>query len=403
MTSQPVRSCPGAVVMGDLDLVAPLALAGIPVTVVAARDDPVRFSRRRLRRIEDNRPDTDRLVSRLRAHARAQDRPPVLFYESDEDLAFILGHLDALRSDFRFVLGEPELVGILMDKARFQQHAEQLGLPVPPAITIDTATATADLPSPTFPGIVKPMGLGRGWVPGSTFEGAKARLVRDRAELVETLQQAAPHHRQLLFQQFVPGPETRIESYHAYVDTEGVVVAEFTGRKIRTHPSAFGFTTALTTTDAPDVRTLGRTVMATLGLCGVAKLDFKRDEAGRLWLLEVNPRFNLWHHVGAVAGCNLPALVYADLTGAPRPQVSTARAGATWCWLPRDALVARTAAESRAAYLRWLRGCDAFAGAVPTDPWPFVRGRLWPLVRDHARPSAGGRAPVTVDRVAAGH
>lgn len=409
MTGQLPPSPVGAVVMGDLDLVAPLALAGIPVTVVAARDDPVRFSRRHLPRIEDCRPDAGRLLAGLVAHARKQACPPVLFYENDEDLAFLLEHHDVLRRHFRFVLGDQDLVSILLDKSRFQVRAQQLGLPVPPAVAIDTAAATTDLPASVFPGIVKPMGLGLGWVPGATFDGAKARLVRDRAELGEAVRLAAPHHRQLLFQQLVPGPESRIESYHGYVDQDGRVVAEFTGRKIRTYPASFGFTTALRTTDAPEVRALGREVMAALGLRGVAKVDVKRDDNGRLWLLEVNPRFNLWHHVGAVAGCNLPALVHADLTGQPRPTSTTARADATWCRLPRDLLVARTETEPRAAYLRWLRGCDAFAGAIPTDPWPFLRGRLWPLVREHAgraadrRRVAADRRRVTADPVAAGH
>src|SRR5207248_11659011 len=50
--------------------------------------------------------------------------------------------------------------------------------------------------------------------------------------------------------------------------------------------------TALELTDAPDVAALGRDVLARLRFAGVAKLDFKRDRAGRLWLLEINPRFN---------------------------------------------------------------------------------------------------------------
>jgi hypothetical protein len=63
-------------------------------------------------------------------------------------------------------------------------------------------------------------------------------------------------------------------------------------------------------------------------LTGGAKLDFKSAPDGRLLLLEINPRFNLWHHLGAVAGVNLPALVYADLVGLPRPATRPARAGA---------------------------------------------------------------------------
>jgi predicted ATP-grasp superfamily ATP-dependent carboligase len=47
--------------------------------------------------------------------------------------------------------------------------------------------------------------------------------------------------------------------------------------------------------------------------------------------LEINPRFTLWHHAGAVAGVNIPALVYADLTGTPRPATARAKAGVRRC------------------------------------------------------------------------
>ena len=45
---------------------------------------------------------------------------------------------------------------------------------------------------------------------------------------------------ELLAQELIPGPESRIESYHVYVDEQGAIVGEFTGQKIRTKPSAFG-------------------------------------------------------------------------------------------------------------------------------------------------------------------
>ncbi len=67
-------------------------------------------------------------------------------------------------------------------------------------------------------------------------------------------------------------------------------------------PAAYGHTTALVITDAPDVVELGRRLTGLLGLVGVAKLDFKRAPDGRLHLLEVNPRFNLWHFAGRRPG-----------------------------------------------------------------------------------------------------
>ena len=78
------------------------------------------------------------------------------------------------------------------------------------------------------------------------------------------------------------------------------------------------------------MRQLGRDIVERLKLFGVAKLDFKRDGAGKLHLLEINPRFTLWHHAAAVAGLNIPALVYADLTGTPRPAATRAKTGVRW-------------------------------------------------------------------------
>ena len=60
------------------------------------------------------------------------------------------------------------------------------------------------------------------------------------------------------------------------------------------------------------------------------KLDFKQREAtGGLYLLEANPRFNLWHHAGAVAGVNLPLLVYRDPVAPGSVHAAVCRRGRT--------------------------------------------------------------------------
>src|SRR5262249_40000176 len=64
---------------------------------------------------------------------------------------------------------------------------------------------------------------------------------------------------------------------------------------------------------------------------------------GNLRLLEINPRFTLWHHAGALAGVNIPALVYADLTGSPRPAPSRLKVGLRWCRPEEDFQAAREA------------------------------------------------------------
>src|SRR3989442_573503 len=189
----------------------------------------------------------------------------------------------------------------------------------------------------------------------------------------------------VLLQQLIPGPETCIESYHVYVDEHGETVGEFTGRKIRTWPPAHGDSTALVITDSPEVTTLGRDLVRRLDLRGVAKFDFKRAPDCRMYLLEINPRFTLWHHLGARAGVNIPALVYADLAGLPRAGMRQARAGARWCKPWGDVSAAAAAGISFLRWLPWALSCEAMRVVAWDDPIPFVRGVLWrvrfPVVR----------------------
>jgi predicted ATP-grasp superfamily ATP-dependent carboligase len=181
---------------------------------------------------------------------------------------------------------------------------------------------------------------------------------------------------ELLAQRLIRGGETQIESYHCYIDSSGAVAAEFTGRKIRTFPMVYGHTTALEITDAADVKRQGRVAAERVGLTGVAKFDFKRDADGTLHLLEINPRFTLWHHAGAVAGVNIPALVYADLTGTPRPRVGPVKVGVRWCRMWKDFPAARQSGVPLAAWLRWALRCEAKSALSWDDPTPLIGAGL---------------------------
>ena len=120
-----------------------------------------------------------------------------------------------------------------------------------------------------------------------------------------------------------------------------------------------------------------------LALSGVAKLDFKRDPRGNLRLLEINPRFNLWHHAGAVAGVNIPALVYADLVGMPRPLVTHAKAGVRWCRMWKDFPAARASGVPLTAWLPWALGSEAKSTLSWDDPMPFLRSTFHRVAGRH--------------------
>lgn len=379
-----MKAGPLACVLGDMDLVRPLGLAGIRCAVVGPPDGATAHSRFTAQLIPWQGGNDGTLVDRLLRFGAAQSQKPVLYMEEDAQLLMVSRNRDRLASVFRLPLADAELVETLVDKGRFQAMAERLGLPVPRTRRLrplpGSETPELDL---RYPLIVKPLTRRPPW---DEIEGlGKAIRLDGHDELRALWPRLIPVGIELLAQELIPGPETRIESHHVYIDAGGAVAGEFTGRKIRTYPVDYGHSTALTITDidgeGADVAALGREIAAKIGLRGVAKFDFKRAPDGRLHLLEINPRFNLWHHLGAVAGVNLPAMVQADLTGRPRPapaqaqSQAKARPGACWCHISKDRLAARESGVPAAHWLAWVARCEAKA-ITPDDPMPFLRPKL---------------------------
>jgi D-aspartate ligase len=367
-----IRAC----VLGDMDLVRPLSLAGVRCVVVPRPGEPSRFSRFASSEVEwvDHWTQQEALVERLVDLGLRQSPPPVLFYQSTGDMLMVSRHRDRLRQAFRFLIAEAELVEDLTDKARFHALAERLDLPVPPTRYLcpadDPSGQEVDL---RFPLVLKPV-TRRFDQWGKLAPHAKALRVDSRDELRAIWPRLVVAATDIVAQELIVGPESRIESYHTYVDEGGQLVGEFAGKKIRTRPAEFGYSTAVTLTDAADVVATGREMVRRLGLVGVAKLDFKRTPDGELQLLEVNPRFTLWHHPAAVAGMNIPALVFADLTGEERPPMIRARPGVRWCDLWEDAAAARAVGELGFSWFRSALSCEAKSGFSWDDPMPFVRG-----------------------------
>jgi D-aspartate ligase len=379
-----------------MEMIRPLGLAGIPCAAVVPAGDPARFSRFTSATVNHDEiwSDSDGLVDRLLRFGARSATPPVLFYDTDDDLLLTSRNRERLGEVFRFVMPDHELVEDLVDKARFQALAQRLHMSVAKGIHL-RAAAHDPASELQFPLVIKPL-TGHSSEPWSSIaHDAKAVRV-DNPDALRTLEsRLAFADLDVVAQELIPGPESQIESYHVYADEGGEIVADFTGRKIRTYPTEYGHSTALVTTAAPDVAATGRELTRLLGLKGVAKIDFKRrPDDGELVLLEINPRFSLWHHLAARAGLNIPALVYADLAGLPRPAIVPVPPGVTWCkpWL--DAASARRAGVPLATWLRWTFRSEAKSLIWWDDPMPFLRGQVWRRLRRRAITSGRHSVPM---------
>ena len=378
-----------ACVVGDLSVVRALGMRGIPVALAGASGSLPSLSRycRSLVSTPSFVDDPDGAINALLDWAKSQEPAPVVFYQGDNDLLALSRHRERFTTHAHCVLPPRRLVEDLVDKLRFAVLAERLSLDVPRTEILERGSDHRRILErwSHFPCVLKPT-MRMHWFSSPLQARAngtqKALRVENRAALLELLPLLEAHETSLVLQTAIEGGEDRIVSYHAYVRPSGEVVAEFTGKKVRTSPRRYGISTCVEITDDPRLKRFGREVMQRLEFSGVLKIDLKFDESDRkLYILEINPRFSLWHHPATLAGTCIPELVYRDCVEPDSPiPPRTLRPGVRWLTMRDDFHAFR---EYRAAgelsALRWifdLATTEVNEDFRLSDPLPGLAGLL---------------------------
>ena len=366
------------VLLGGLNVVRALGLAGIPVIIASSQRRTPSMASRYCAGVIDLPPIGDResvVETLIRAAQRFGARVP-LFYDNDDRLALVQDYRAALEPHYALLLNGPELGDALLEKSRFQEFAERHGLPVPRRIEWQALEAERG------PVLVKPK-TRTAWDHSSIrlqlFGGAgKARIFESGAQ-ARAHPLAAQLAGQLSFQEYVPGGDEAIWSLHGFAAPGGELLEWFVGRKIRTYPALTGDSSYLRLATDERLVALGREIAQRIGLTGIFKMDFKRSTSnGRDYLLEINTRFNLWHYLGACSGVNLPQVAYEYLLHGKRPLHAEARLDVRWLCLHYDRRAFRQARRkgslTPAAWLASLAHLpmvyDLFSWS---DPMPFLR------------------------------
>lgn len=378
------RARPPVVLLGGLSIVRALGLAKIPVIIASLeRSTPAMASRHctgtiALPPAAGREAIVETLAREGRRLAGIHGAPAPLFYDNEDRLSLVQDHRAALAPHFALLLNEPRIGEALLDKALFQALAEERGLPVPRRIGWETLGAEAG------PVVAKP-NVKTAWDHSSVLQQllggvGKARIFASGREaradpLVERLAS------QLSFQEYVPGGDDAIWSFHGFAAPGGEVLAWYVGRKIRTFPAGTGDSAYIRLARHEGLAELGREIAAKLPLAGIFKMDFKQSTAnGRFYLLEINTRFNLWNYLGAKNGVNLPKIAYEFLVHGKLPEKSNQGARYRWLAMRYDLRAYKELrARGELSLARWLwslaQAPKVYEHFSWSDPAPFVR--LW--------------------------
>jgi D-aspartate ligase len=374
-------SKPPAVVVG-LDNITGLQTARIldarGVAVVGVASDARHFGSRTnsCAHVVESPLSGDRLISALLRLAERLGRPAVIIPCTDEAVLALSERRDELAASYHLPLSDHRVVEMLLDKARFAEHARSAGLAIPYTLVLkDRGEAVRAARTMPFPAVLKPATKTATWR-GHT--SAKALPVADADELLAVYDGVREWSDVLLAQAWVDGDEDHLYSCNAYFDVDGQPLVTFVARKLRQWPPDVG--TSASGEECRNDEVLEETLrtFGGVGFHGLAYLELKRDAVtGRMLIIEPNVgRPTGRSAIAERAGVELVYTAYCDAAGLPIPRTPQRYVGTKWIDVRRDLQAAFVGHRNGSLTVRdWaasLRGPRAHAIWSASDPLPFA-------------------------------
>lgn len=201
----------------------------------------------------------------------------------------------------------------LSDKGQLVMRAQSLGIPVPKTLIARTPdelrAAAAEL---GFPCVLKPA-RSRLVLEGRIL-GTQVSLARDSQAVDEVIASPWFPATACLVQRFIPG---RGAGLFALCDGEQPV-AWFAHRRLREKPPSGGVSVLCESVAIdPVLQKLSGQLLRATPMLGPAMVEYRVDDNGRPWLMEVNARFWGSLQLAVDAGVDFPWLLYRLCRGEP--------------------------------------------------------------------------------------
>lgn len=259
----------------------------------------------------------------------------VLITSSDGTLAVLREHRTRIEQHgTRIALASEPALSIALNKDQTLEIAEKLGLGVPRGVMLRSVDEVAEA--------VRDVGLPAVVKPAETWQWGEQRGMRLISILVTTPEEARRAVEKLtqnagvvLFQKFLTGRREAVSFIYAH----GEIYARFAQWAMRTHPQLGGTSVYRQSIPVPeDIGEQAERLVREIELDGYSEVEFRRDDLGKPYLMEINPRLSASVEVATRSGVDFPYLLYQWANGEPIDHVDGYRPGGWMRYLEGDIL-----------------------------------------------------------------
>lgn len=225
-----------------------------------------------------------------------------------------LYHIRKEIKDFCYLPLNPNTVMQSFDKYYQYAICEKTGVPYPKTYQLNTVVDLERVGELTFPILIKPST--RVDIVQNVFRNIYLEDMVNYIANKERLKYFIEQGIEFIASEFVPGDDTNIYAYTCYRSQDGIILNEWTGKKLTQYPDNYGMFCSASNQAPNEVLEQGRTLVEALNAFGIIEPEFKYDFRDQQFkLMEVNLRSMMWHRIGKISGVRLHKSMYDYAVG----------------------------------------------------------------------------------------